>query len=328
MARPQKKGLEYFAMDVDFFNDIKVRKLIRYQGGKALTVYICLLCIIYKNGYYMRWDEELPFIISEQTGYDEVFIQETLKSCLVVGLFDKGLWKKGFLTSRGIQLRYLSATSRRTNAIDAQLSLVSVTKTVVSATETPINVTETGVIAAETPVIAAESTQRKENKIKEKERVREKAAGASFLPPSLDDVSLFVKSEGLTIDAARFFNFYESNGWMTGRTKMRDWRAALRAWAAREDEGKRRQAAKSAHEPVLYPHTVKIPTEEERRAEKAAKEEKERRDTIAMCRMAIEQPGSRYEKIVQTWSRNGRLARCGVRIGVDTDTGRVLSVEC
>ena len=56
MARTFKKGLDYFPLDIDIFNDLKIRKLIKYQGGKAITVYALLLCNIYKSGYYMKWD--------------------------------------------------------------------------------------------------------------------------------------------------------------------------------------------------------------------------------------------------------------------------------
>ena len=49
MGRAIKQGLEYFPFDIDFFQDIKIRKLIRYQGGKAITVYTLLLCIIYRE---------------------------------------------------------------------------------------------------------------------------------------------------------------------------------------------------------------------------------------------------------------------------------------
>lgn len=110
MGRKKKIGLTWFRMDVDIFQDIKIRKLIRRQGGKAFTVYALLLGSIYRNGYYMRWDTELPFIISEQTGYDEVYIQEVIKSCLSLGLFSEKLFNtEGVLTSIGIQTRYLDA---------------------------------------------------------------------------------------------------------------------------------------------------------------------------------------------------------------------------
>lgn len=107
MARISKQGLDYFPMDIDIFTDLKIRKLIKYQGGKAISVYALLLCNIYKNGYYMEWDKELPFICSEMTGFDEAYISEVIKSCLTLGLFSKELFDKyGVLTSKGIQERY------------------------------------------------------------------------------------------------------------------------------------------------------------------------------------------------------------------------------
>lgn len=111
MGRNRKVGLDYFPMDVDFFQDIRIRKLIKYQGGKAVTVYALLLCIIYKQGYYVRWDDELPFIISEQTGFEEAYIQEVFKCCLIVGLFSKKLYDSDkVITSKGIQERWIKLT--------------------------------------------------------------------------------------------------------------------------------------------------------------------------------------------------------------------------
>lgn len=107
MARTSKQGLDYFPMDIDMFNDIKIRKLIKYQGGKSISIFTLLLCNIYKNGYYIEWDEELPFICSELTGFDEAYISEVIKTCLTLGLFSKQLFdEEGVLTSRGIQERY------------------------------------------------------------------------------------------------------------------------------------------------------------------------------------------------------------------------------
>ncbi len=107
MARVSKKGLEYFPMDIDIFSDIKIRKLIKYQGGKAISIYALLLCNIYKNGYYLEWDDELPFICSEMTGFDEAYVSEVIKTCLSLGLFSKEMFDEGgVLTSKGIQKRY------------------------------------------------------------------------------------------------------------------------------------------------------------------------------------------------------------------------------
>ena len=79
MARPKKLGLEYFPLDVNFYRDIKIRKLMRTNGGGvSITIYILLLCHIYETGYYMPWDEDLPFVLSEISGFDEETIQKTI----------------------------------------------------------------------------------------------------------------------------------------------------------------------------------------------------------------------------------------------------------
>ena len=116
MGRNKRNGFSFFPFDVDFFQDIKIRKLIKYQGSDAVTVYTLLLCLIYKSGYYMRWDEELPFIVSEQTGLKEAHIQEVFNSCLKLGLFSKDLFEREkIITSIGIQERYkkICVDSRR-----------------------------------------------------------------------------------------------------------------------------------------------------------------------------------------------------------------------
>ena len=120
MGRNKKIGLDYFPFDIDFFQDLRIRKLIKYQGGKAVTVYALLLCNIYKQGYYMRWDEELPFFVSEQTGFEEAYIREVIKCCFVIGLFSKELYdSEKILTSKGIQERYqkICDLCRRNNEI-------------------------------------------------------------------------------------------------------------------------------------------------------------------------------------------------------------------
>lgn len=121
MARIAKSGLEYFPFDIDFFQDIRIRKLIKRQGGKAVTVYALLLCLIYKNGYFMQWDDELPFIGSEMSGFEEAYVLEVIKTCLTLGLLDKNMYDtEQVLTSKGIQVRYcnIQRLNKRMSRID------------------------------------------------------------------------------------------------------------------------------------------------------------------------------------------------------------------
>ena len=116
MARQIKQGIDYYPMDVNFLNDIKVRKVLRGCGAQSMAVILYLLGNIYRDeGYYMRWDdEEDPFLVSDVVGVSEGAVRETIKKSLQVELFDSKLFEKeSILTSKGIQQRFMEATVRR-----------------------------------------------------------------------------------------------------------------------------------------------------------------------------------------------------------------------
>lgn len=58
-----------------------------------------------------------------------------------------------------------------------------------------------------------------------------------FVPPSLEEVASYCRDRGSSINPQAFVDHYTSNGWMVGRTKMKDWRAAVRNWE-RNDRGR------------------------------------------------------------------------------------------
>lgn len=51
-----------------------------------------------------------------------------------------------------------------------------------------------------------------------------------FTPPTLENVIEYCREKGYNVDAERFIDFYESKGWMVGKNKMKDWKAAVRNW--------------------------------------------------------------------------------------------------
>lgn len=115
MARPIKQGIDYFPFDVDFFSDIKIRKIARACGSQATSILICLLCNIYKdNGYYILWDEDLPFVIADSVGVSEGAVKEVILKAIQVDFFDKDIYEKyKVLTSYGIQRRFKAAVYKR-----------------------------------------------------------------------------------------------------------------------------------------------------------------------------------------------------------------------
>lgn len=51
-----------------------------------------------------------------------------------------------------------------------------------------------------------------------------------FIPPSLEAVREYCLQRGNSVDPEAYMAHYQSNGWMVGRNKMKDWKAAVRTW--------------------------------------------------------------------------------------------------
>ncbi|MEQ7181004.1 Lin1244/Lin1753 domain-containing protein [Enterococcus gallinarum] len=115
MARPTKKGLDYFPLDVDFLSDLKVRRIIKACGKEAVHILVALLANIYRDeGYYVLWDDDLAFLVADEVGTKEGTVKELVKKAVQVKFFDKDIFDKySVLTSKGIQSRYILATKER-----------------------------------------------------------------------------------------------------------------------------------------------------------------------------------------------------------------------
>lgn len=115
MARPTKKGLDYFPLDVDFLSDLKVRRIIKACGKEAVHILVALLANIYRDeGYYVLWDDDLAFLVADEVGTKEGTVEELVKKAVQVRFFDKDIFDKySVLTSKGIQSRYILATKER-----------------------------------------------------------------------------------------------------------------------------------------------------------------------------------------------------------------------
>ena len=58
----------------------------------------------------------------------------------------------------------------------------------------------------------------------------DKPTRTRFIQPKLEEVKAYCLERNNNVDAERFVDYYTSNGWMVGRTKMKDWKSAVRTW--------------------------------------------------------------------------------------------------
>ena len=108
MARISKPGLDYFPLDVNFFQDRKVRRISNRHHAAGIAALTSLLCLIYKEkGFYVAWNQDTLFDISQEVYCEEEEMQAIIDDCLSVGLFDTYIYKEyGILTSQAIQEQY------------------------------------------------------------------------------------------------------------------------------------------------------------------------------------------------------------------------------
>lgn len=159
MGRPTVKSIDYYPIDCDFLSDIKIRRIMKSCGASAIAVIIYLLGNIYGDeGYYMRWNDDIKFLVADYLSVSEKMVSAVIEKALQVEFFDKEKFDNyKILTSKGIQKRYFLITEKRKN--DHIFS------------EFIIKKTEYGRVSAEeTPVIAEEKRKEKEKEAKRKRK--------------------------------------------------------------------------------------------------------------------------------------------------------------
>lgn len=177
MARPAKKGLDYYPSDTNRRNDFKIMDLLNQYGPLGYTIYDFCLQYVYENGYFLDVPlQQVCLTLCRDIGAKWIknknLVGQVIDYCADIGLFDKDLLRQNVMTSVGIQRRYDSVTVR--NKVDKSefwlLGKENCEAALINAPKTLVSATETKVIATETLVSATNMTQIKVNKIKEKEK--------------------------------------------------------------------------------------------------------------------------------------------------------------
>ena len=83
-----------------------------------------------------------------------------------------------------------------------------------------------------------------------------KRGSSRFQKPTIEEIRQYCLEKSLDVDAEHFYNFYESKGWVVGKSPMKNWRAAVCTWSRREKEIPQRKR-ESRKESVLE-HNLKV----------------------------------------------------------------------
>ena len=111
MARPNKKGLDFYRCNTNQYQDSKIKRLIFKYKSDGIAVWDFILNEIYRiEGSFISFDENLVFLTADSLRITEELVKYIINYCIEINLFSKEIVEKtGFLTSISIQQFYKEA---------------------------------------------------------------------------------------------------------------------------------------------------------------------------------------------------------------------------
>ncbi len=178
MARPPKKGLDYFNVDCYFDNSLQY--IESKHGLESIGILLKLWQSIYSDeGYYLSFDIDDEELFCAKYRVDENEFKLILKSFFKKGIFNEQMYKEhSILTSQGLQKRYQNickAAKRKGIFIEEKYRLPKLITDELEAENDDkpqkpvVSSEETVVSSEETQVNDGDNRQRKGKESKEKE---------------------------------------------------------------------------------------------------------------------------------------------------------------
>lgn len=108
---PKRAALDYFPKVVNFYEDDKIFDLLDEYGPLGVTIYDCILTIVYSNGYFANLSKDkLSRMVIRKIGNkwikSQKVVVQVIDYCADLGLLCNDLMLQNIITSVGIQKRY------------------------------------------------------------------------------------------------------------------------------------------------------------------------------------------------------------------------------
>ena len=195
----------YFPHDYDAMQDEKIKRMLRKHGMIGYGVFWAIIEMLYINANALRTDYE-------GIAYDFRTNSDIVES--VICDFDLFIIRDNEFRSLSVERRLNERNEKSRKAKESA------------------NYRWSNANALRTDCEGNAIKKKKGKKIKEEINTGKATA---FIPPTVGDIQSYCKERNNTVDAAYFFDFYSSKGWMVGKNKMKDWQAAVRTWERTEN---------------------------------------------------------------------------------------------
>ena len=240
----EAKRFYWLKLKEDFFRQKEIKKLRNLAGGDTFTIiYLKMLLRSLKDGgklYYEGVEADFPGEVALDIDEDEDNVKMTVAFLMSKGILTQNNPDEYELLTAHEMTDSECDSAARVRRLRAQKALIGGDKAL------QCNAAVTGSNAAVTTCNVEIDIDKELDK---RDRVREKRK--RFTAPTADEVAAYAKEKGYTgFSAQRFVDYYESKGWVVGKAPMKDWKAAVRGWVARDSEP--RQIAPQSNPALNY----------------------------------------------------------------------------
>ena len=210
----------------DYLDSPKIKKLRKIAGGDTYTIiYLKMQLLSVKNqgvieyeGIEQTFAEELALKLNE----DPDNVKVTLSYLASQGLIEESEDSTYLLPEAIKSIGSEDQSAERVRAFRKKKALhcnanVTASNALVTACNTDIEKDRDKEIE-------------KDNRECGQAHERKRSATPRFIKPTVEEVRAYCQERNNSVDAERFVDYYEANGWKVGKNPMKDWKATVRNW--------------------------------------------------------------------------------------------------
>lgn len=226
----ESKKYYYIKMPQGYLDDARIKKLRKIAGGDTYTIiYLKLQLFSLPNGGIITFEgieetfaEELALKIDENTEDVKITLAFLAAQNLIEGnkndyLLTEAASRIGSETDSAERMRTFRSKQKAQKQLSEQCAH---------------NVQESYAILRDIDRDRDKDIDR-DNKGVIGGNVANAPPSKRFIKPTIEEIKNYCEERENEIDPERFFDFYESKGWLVGKTPMKDWKAAVRNWEQR-----------------------------------------------------------------------------------------------
>lgn len=214
----------------DFFKRHDIKIIENMQNGKDyLLFYLKLLCESIDHEGNLRFSDQIPYnedMLATITNTNVDIVRMAIKIFTQLNMME--IMDDGTYYMSEVQKMIGSATQDEHTRESTRLRVQAFRERQKALPNRYSNVTCNGELDKDIEIDIDKEIDI-DNK-KRKEISKDISKREKFVPPTLEEVEAYCSERGNNIDPEYFIAFYESKGWMVGKTKMKNWKSAIITW--------------------------------------------------------------------------------------------------